>query len=106
MLMKAAITRHLSQDREKRIDYILENFKGEFGEPICKAYTPEKRVLTLTSLGIVIVANEDESTIITMFVANVKETVYIYCTANNTDVCPQCILNRCYKNRKIEKNQP
>ena len=78
--MTATFSRHCSIDRANRIDHILREIG--LGQLACERYTTNQagrgKYLCLTDTGIMIVKSADKLKIVTVYVATMKDVVYVY----------------------------
>ena len=100
-------TYHARIERSARIEYIIDVFKGEFGEPAAMVVNENDRSRqVLTTKGVWIVYNLDTGKLVTMWIATVEQGTKLYKRATNGKMLPKSLMKQLHANKKVCKGQP
>lgn len=98
------LSAHAIIDRKNRFDFI-ENTIG-FGEPVvrCKKDRDENgdALTTLTDTGVIVIQEEATETIITAYVASIKQAAYVYKKSKGNNKMPSQLWNVINYNNNTE----
>ena len=100
------MTKHAKDDRMERLSYIVDCFNGDFGYEVAKI-EHKGAMLVLMSCGVIFVKSIDETTLVTGYIATMKEATRIYRNANmHAKNMPDGVYKKILKNRPLYENQP
>lgn len=95
--MKMQMTQHVLNDRMERMLYIAEHVG--WGEVIMEVENTATTCMCLTSTGVVLVKNLHRDTLITAYLPNRNDLIYI-CRALGYNRIPTIVENKMRKNHK------
>ena len=105
------MTFHAQVERQDRIFNIVSHFKGDLGTPIAYMFSDTHstdgtfRRYTLYSTGVVMVTDEADTCVITMFMANMDYATLIYKTNYPyRTMLPNNLYKRIIQNKKLKIN--
>lgn len=105
------LTFHAQVERKDRIFAIIDHFNGDFGTPVAHMFstthnpTGEPRKYTLFSTGIVMVTDQADTCIITMFIGNMDYATLIYKTNYPYRAyLPNNLYKQIIQNKKLKIN--
>ena len=105
--MTTTVSYHARVERQSRIEYIIDVFKGEFGEPAAMVVNEDDRSRqVLTTKGIWIVYNLDTNRLVTMWIATVEQGVKLYKRSTGGKMLPKSLMKQLHANKKACDRQP
>lgn len=97
-MLVATMTAHVVNDRLDRLAACVEHLgMSKFVLEVPSSYGSKKATMCLTSTGIILVMDKQTNTVITGYMAEVKQVAWMYHRAGYSRV-PDKMMNRIHKN--------